>query len=171
MRIYVADRLCVTVEDLDFLNPNRPQDGRECGARLELRLVEEDTLPASIYAARGLTISRGVCRFDLLESAPGAQDRMHWHPEMPDGEGRKRLFDDHLTDDPLGWVRERLCDAVGTLELSLVEDPGQYRPDANALARMADMIVADTAATLERFRTQPWPAVEERDERGMAVVR
>ncbi|MFF0144102.1 hypothetical protein ATK36_4292 [Amycolatopsis sulphurea] len=170
MRIYLAERLAVTVEELDFLNPNKPEDGRERGVRLEVRLVEEDTRPASIYANCGLTISRGLCRFDLLESAPGAQDRMHWHPEMPNGEGRKRLVDEQLSADPIGWVHNRLLDVVGTLELSLLEDPASYRPDAKALARVADAIVADTAATLGRMR-EPWPPVEERDERGMAVVR
>jgi hypothetical protein len=170
MRIYLAERLCVTVEDLDFLNPNRLEEGRECGVRVELRLVDADTLPGSIYASRGLAISRGVCRFDLLESAPGAQDRMHWHPEMPNGEGRKRLFDDELSRDPLGWLRARLCDAVGTLELSLAEEPARYARDATALAGIADTIVADAAATLARFRTTPWPPVARRDERGMAVV-
>lgn len=170
MRIFIAKRLCVSVEDLDFVNPNRLQDGRECGVRLELRLCTPDTLPGSIYASRGLDISRGLCRFDLLESAPGAQDRFHWHPVMPNGEGRRRLYDDGLSCDPLAWLGARLRDAVGLLDLAGVEDPASFAPDAAALAGIADDIVADTAGRLERMRATPWPPVEQRDERGMAVV-
>lgn len=165
----MAKRLCVSVEDLDFLNPNRLQDGRECGVRLELRICTPDTLPGSIYASRGLAIERAVCRFDLLESAPGAQDRMHWHPEMPNGEGRKRLWDDELSTEPLKWLAAKLRDGVGLLELAGVEEPARFAADAEALARIADDIVADTAARLDRFRAAPWPPVEQRDERGMAV--
>ncbi len=170
MRIFVAKRLCVSVEGIDFLNPNRLQDGRECGARLELRIAEEDTLPGSIYASRGLAITRGVCRFDLLESAPGASDRMHWHPVMPNGEGRKRLYDDELSTDPLWWLGRRLRDAVDLLKEGGVEDPDRFAEDAKVLAGMADDIVADAATTLDRFRREPWPPVEARDERGMALT-
>jgi hypothetical protein len=170
MRLFLADRLCVSVEDTDFLNPNRLQDGRECGVRLEIRFVQADDFPGSIYASRGLSVGRAVCRFDLLESAPGAQDRMHWHPDMPNGEATARLFDDELRTDPLGWLSKRLTDAVGTLELAGVDDPKRYARDAETLARQADAIVAEAAAGLDRFRKARWPEVAGRDERGMAIA-
>jgi len=170
MRLFLADRLCVSVEDTDFLNPNRLEDGRECGVRLEIRFVQADDFPGSIYASRGLSVGRAVCRFDLLESAPGAQDRMHWHPDMPNGEATARLFDDELRADPLGWLSKRLTDAVGTLELAGVDDPKRYARDAETLARQADAIVAEAAAGLDRFRSAGWPEVAGRDERGMAVA-
>lgn len=160
----------MSVEGLDFLNPNRLQDGRECGVRLELRIVERDTLPGSIYASRALSISRGVCRFDLLESAPGAQDRMHWHPEMPNGEGRKRLYDEELSRDPLGWLGRQLRGGVALLEMAGIDDAERFARDADALGGMADDIVAAAAAALDGFRLSPWPAVKGRDERGMALV-
>ncbi|MEV5885339.1 hypothetical protein AB0L74_21840 [Streptomyces sp. NPDC052020] len=159
----------MSVEGIDFLNPNRLQDGRECGVRVELRINEPDTLPGSIYASRALSISRGICRFDLLESAPNAGDRMHWHPEMPNGEGRKRLYDDELTKDPLAWLGNRLRDAVGLLRMGKVADPERFADDAAALALIADDIVTDAAAALGAFRSSPWPPVERRDERGMAL--
>src|SRR5215469_1752337 len=96
MRIFGADGLCVSVEDIDFHNPNRLSDGRERGVRVELRTVAEDSAPGSIYASRGLDVGRAVCRFDLLESAPGAQDRMHWHPTMTNGEPCARVFEADL---------------------------------------------------------------------------
>jgi hypothetical protein len=170
MRLFLADRLCVSVEDIDFLNPNRLQDGRECGVRLEMRFVQADDFPGSIYASRGLSVGRAVCRFDLLESAPGAQDRMHWHPDMPNGEATARLFDDDLRADPLGWLNKRLTDAIGTLELAGVDDPKRYARDAETLAGQADTIVAEAAAGLDRFRKAAWPEVAGRDERGMAIA-
>ncbi|MEO6702250.1 MAG: hypothetical protein ABI140_02455 [Jatrophihabitantaceae bacterium] len=170
MQIFLAQRLCVSVEDVDFLNPNRLQDGRECGVRLELRLAEADTLPASIYASRGLSVSRGLCRFDLLESAPGAQDRMHWHPEMPNGEGRKRLYDDELSAHPLAWLHSMLTDGLGLLATAGIPDVERFAADAKVLARLSDAIVADTGTRLNRMRSVIWPVVERRDERGMAVL-
>ncbi len=169
MRLFLADRLCVSVEDVDFLNPNRLEDGRECGVRLEIRFVQADDFPGSIYASRGLSVGRAVCRFDLLESAPGAQDRMHWHPDMPNGEATARLFDDDLRADPLAWLSRRLTDAVGTLELAGVDDPKRYARDAETLAGQAEAIVAEAAAGLDRFR-KAWPEVAGRDERGMAIA-
>lgn len=169
MHIFVAERLCVTVEGVDFHNPNRPQDGRECGARLELRFVEKDTLQGSIYVSRALTLARAVCRFDFLESAPGLQDRMHWHPAMERGEAFKRLYDEDLSRDPLAWLDERLRDGVVTLTLGGIEDAERFADDAEQLALQADAIVAETAAVLNGFRRSGWPPVTGRDERGMAL--
>jgi hypothetical protein len=170
MRIFVADSLSVSVEDVDFLNPNRLADGRERGVRVELRLIEPDAGPGSIYVSRGLLVGRALCRFDLLESAPGARDRMHWHPEMTDGEPSQRLFDPELRDDPLAFLGERLRDAVGLLAMIGVAEPTRFADAAGALAGETDAIVADVAARLERLRRDPWPEVRERDERGMAVA-
>jgi hypothetical protein len=170
MRIFVADDLCVSVEDIDFLNPNRLADGRERGVRVELRMIEPDDSAGSIYVSRGLAIGRAVCRFDLLESAPAAQDRMHWHPEMADGEPSQRLFDPELRADPLGFLGGRLRDAVGLLTMVGVSDADRFARAAATLATVADAVVADVAASLERQRRDPWPEVRDRDERGMAVA-
>jgi hypothetical protein len=170
MRIFVAGGLSVSVEDIDFMDPGHPEYGRERGVRLELRISAQDTLPGSIYASRGLSIDRAVCRFDLLESGPGAQDRMHWHPRMTDGDPCERVFETDLRADPLAFLGERLRDAVGLLERAGVEDPKRFAGDAATLARMADAIVADAAAGLERLRGDGWPEVSGRDDRGMAIA-
>jgi hypothetical protein len=169
MRIFSAQDLCVSVEDVDFLNPGRPEDGRECGVRLELRIVEPDADPGSIYVSRALSIGRAVCRVDLLESAPHAQDRMHWHPRMVNGEPNGRVFDEQLRADPLRWLGERLRDGLGTLERAGVDEPARYAGSCRALAQLTEMIVADAAAGLDRSRRGPWPSVQ-RDERGMALT-
>lgn len=167
MRLFTADHLCVSVEEIDFLNPSRVEDGRERGVRVEVRTLDEDTRPASIYASRAIDIGRAVCRFDFLESAPRAQDRMHWHPAMTDGEPSERVFDDALRTDPLSFIGDRLRDGVSLLDFCGVADADRFRADAAALADITDTIVADIDAALERTRTEPWPTVPERDERGM----
>jgi hypothetical protein len=169
MRIFGADGLCVTVEDIDFHNPERLEDGRERGVRVELRTIAEDSEPGSIYASRALDVGRAVCRFDLLESAPGAQDRMHWHPTMTNGEPCTRVFDADLRDDPLAFLGDRLRDGVGLLERCEVERPQRFASDADSLARIAGSVVAEVSASLDRSRREPWPAVDQRDERGMPV--
>lgn len=169
MRFFSAKRLCVSVEDIDFINPPNPSEGRECGVRLEVRLAETDTDPASIYASRAVSIGRGVCRVDLLETAPNAQDRMHWHPRMPDGEPGDRIFEEELRDNPLKWLSDFLRDGVETLRRAGIEDPERYEQDAKELRRISDLIVADATAGLQRYRSTRWPEVE-RDHRGMALV-
>ena len=112
MRLFTAENLCVSVEEIDFLNPNALEDGRECGVRVELRAIEPDTGPGSIYVSRGLGIGRGMCRFDLLESAPRAQDRMHWHPSMVDGDPHDRVFDSGIRAISVSVVRS--CETRGS---------------------------------------------------------
>jgi hypothetical protein len=170
MRLFTADRLCVSVEDIDFLNPNRLRDGRERGVRVEVRTIAEDTGPGSIYASRSLGVDRAICRFDLLESGPGAADRMHWHPRMPDGEPCPREFDPQLRTDPIGFLGDRLRDAVGLLEHCGADDPGGYAADAESLAGTAEAILADVDAALRRIRLEPWPVIARRDHRGMPLT-
>lgn len=166
MRIFGADGLCVSVEEVDFRDPNHDY-GRECGVRVELRALDAAPRTGSIYSSHGLDVGPGICRFDFLESAPRAQDRMHWHPNMSGGEPRGRVFDEELRDDPLGFLTTRLRDVVGLLEFCGVAQPDRYAGDARSLAGIADAIVADVASTLDWIRSQPWPSEEERDARGM----
>lgn len=166
MRIFGADGLCVSVEEVDFRDPNHDY-GRECGVRVELRTLEQEPEPGSIYRSRAFTVGRAVCRFDFLESAPRAQDRMHWHPNMSEGEPRTRVFDEDLKTDPLKFLETRLRDGMGLLEFCKVEQPQRFAADAETLTLAADAIVADVSAALEKIRTQPWPSEEARNERGL----
>ncbi|MEB3372094.1 hypothetical protein [Saccharopolyspora mangrovi] len=168
-RIYCFRKLAVTVEGVDFLDPAQAgqPDVRERGVRLELRGLSESAEAGSVYASRAAWLSRGICRFDLLESRPNAADRMHWHPEMSDGEPGDRVFDAELSADPVGWLARTLGDITPLLHRAGL-DPAEHDADIAAMARSADEITATVAKVLTAAR-QPWPEVT-RDERGLAPI-
>ena len=167
-RVWVFDRLAISVLRIDFIDPavaDRP-DARERGVRIEVRPVATAT-EGSVYASWTRTIRPGICRIDFLESAPGAADRMHWHPDMRDGEPGGRTFDTAMPPDPVGWLtrflREGLGEFVSRAGVSDVDD------DLAAISGAADEIGTAVDAGLVWARG-PWPDVRH-DERGMATVR
>ena len=162
--IWKFGRLAVTGELIDFKDPAETgPDVRERGVRIELRVVwvvDGD----SIYASPGWTFGPAVCRFDLLESRPGAADRMHWHPTMIDGEPGDRTFDPSIAADPPAWLRARLREVETLLcHAGCAED---LHDDAERVRREVDVVAEWVARCLERLRT-PWPEVTH-DERGLA---
>lgn len=168
-RIYCFQKLAVTVEGVDFLDPAQAgePDVRERGVRLELRGLSESAEAGSVYASRAAWLSRGICRFDLLESRPHAADRMHWHPEMSDGEPGDRVFDADLSADPIGWMARTLRDVAPLLRRTGL-DPAEHAADIAAMADSADEITGTVAKILAAAR-EPWPEVT-RDERGLAPI-
>ncbi|WP_406691116.1 hypothetical protein REH65_02745 [Saccharopolyspora sp. ID03-671] len=168
-RIYCFQRLSVTVEGVDFLDPAKAgeADVRERGVRLELRRLTESAEAGSVYASRAAWLSRGVCRFDLLESRPHAADRMHWHPEMSDGEPGDRVFDPDLSADPIGWLVRVLGDVTPLLRRAGL-DPDEHAADVAAIADCAGEVTEAAGRLLAEAR-KPWPEVR-RDHRGLAEV-
>jgi hypothetical protein len=167
-RVWMCGSLAVTLVYVDFLDPavaDEP-DARERGVRLELRPVATDQI-GSIYASERRTLLPAVCRIDLLESRPGAADRMHWHPVMHDGEPGDRTFDPAIPADPLGWVAAQLVNIDGLLDQSGYEGARSAR-DLAALAGLTPEIVEAARSGLEWAR-EPWSVVEH-DARGMAIL-
>ncbi len=166
-RVWVFDRLAVSVLRVDFIDPAvaHEPDARERGVRIEVRPVTTNAA-GSVYASWTRTIEPGACRIDLLESAPGAADRMHWHPDMTDGEPGERRFDTAMPPDPVGWLttflRDGLGDHLARLGVAGVGD------DLAAIADAAEEIGGAVGVGLVWAR-EPWPDVEH-DARGMATV-
>jgi hypothetical protein len=165
-KVWLFETLAVTVATIDFVDPAvaHEPDARERGVRLELRPIETSA-SGTIYVSPRVNLQPAVCRIDLLESRPGAADRVHWHPAMAAGEPGKRVFDPELSADPVGWLHERLrhVDRIIT-QTTLAECPPP-REELSAIADAADDIVAATKAGLEWAR-RPWPDVT-RDRRGI----
>lgn len=165
---WLFDTLTITLARIDFLDPALADlpDTRERGVRLEVRPTA-NTDRGSVYASPGVTLAPAVCRIDLLESAPGAADRMHWHPTMDAGEPGDRTFDAAIPADPLGWLAGRLADVADLLRQAGVPDAHRHERSVQQVAEQRDEIVAAAAAGLEWAR-RPWPAVQH-DQRGMAI--
>lgn len=166
-RIWRFERLAVTLARTDFSDPALGEGPgvRERGVRLELRLVSASP-DGSVYASPSWELAPAVCRIDLLESAPHAADRMHWHPVMTDGEPGERVFDEDMPRDPEGWLRGFLLDAGPALLRTGITLDDVLDADLTALAGHAEEIVAATADSLVALRA-PWPDVRH-DKRGMA---
>jgi len=172
MQLWVFDSLAVSVARVDFLDPELVGEpgARERGVRLEVRPVAAVTTgtSGSVYASPAVTLLPAVCRIDLLESAPGAADRMHWHPVMHAGEPGDRVFDTAMPADPLGWLASRL-EALGeVLRRAGIGDEDRSGSDVAAVAGAAPDIVSAAREGLAWAR-RPWPVVRH-DERGMAPV-
>jgi hypothetical protein len=166
-RVWVFDRLAISVARIDFLDPvvaDEP-DARERGVRIEVRPVSSRA-EGSIYVSSHTALQPAICRIDLLESAPGAADRMHWHPEMPYGEPGDRTFDVDMPVDPVGWLTAYLRDLGDFLVGAGVPDVELMARDLEEVRASADEIGAAVDDGLTWARATPWPEVE-RDQRGM----
>lgn len=167
-RVWMFEGLAITVARVDFVDPAvaHEPDARERGVRIEVRPVATGG-EGSIYSSPSRTLRPAVCRIDLLESAPGSADRMHWHPAMRDGEPGDRTFDQEMPADPLGWVTSFLRDGLGDfLQQRAVAVVGE---DLETIRGAAPEVGAAVEAGLAWAR-EPWPDVDH-DERGMARVR
>ncbi len=168
-RVWLLDHLALTLRETDFADPalTGEEGVRERGVRLEVRPVTV-TAEGSLYSSPALALAPPVCRVDLLESAPGAGDRVHWHPVMHDGEPGDRVFDEDLSADPEGWLAARLRDLPALVAGAPDADRQHLLADTAAVAALAAEVAARVAASLAALRG-PWPAVEH-DARGMAPV-
>ena len=168
-RVWTFDRLAVTMRRVDFLDPalvDQP-DARERGVRVEITPVRALT-PGSVYASDVVTLDQALCRCDFLESAPGKADRMHWHPEMADGEPGERSFDVDMPGDPRDWLARFLSGGLRDHLIRLGHDPATHADDLAAIGDTAEEICRALDEGLAWAR-EPWPDVEH-DDRGMAIT-
>ncbi len=167
--VWICDQLAIAVADIDFLDPELAASdrARERGVRLELRNVEQQ-FSGTIYSSPTVVLTAALCRIDLLESAAGAGDRMHWHPTMIDGEPDDRVLDSQLSEDPLRWLSVHLEDVSAILRLAGVTDLDHYENDVARIRHHRAEIVDRTAEGLARSR-RSWAPVEH-DERGLAAI-
>jgi hypothetical protein len=121
-----------------------------------------------VYDSDVTTLDPALCRLDFLESAPGKADRMHWHPEMTDGEPGDRTFDVDMPADPHAWLGRFLRSGLRDYLSERGHDVTAYAGDLDAIAATTDEITRALTEGLAWAR-EPWPDVEH-DARGMAPV-
>ena len=158
--LYVFGFECVgvVVGDLYFLDPHpgKGQEGAEHGVRLELRVLGRGALKGSIYSAQPIEVGQPIWRADLLESLaghPGSFDRTHYHPVFSGWNPGRRVFVKELSDDPLGWVGEKLADLDGLLASAGFPADTAGPDDAEQLRAVVPEIVAATGRLLDQVRT------------------
>jgi hypothetical protein len=170
-RVWMFGHLAITVARIDFLDPAlvSSPDVRERGVRIEVRPVGTHA-EGSVYASPTHVLQPALCRIDFLESAPGAADRMHWHPAMQSGEPGDRTFDQDMPADPIAWLTTFLRDLDGFLVRAKVPDVEAMARDLEEVRATVHEIGAAVEDGLAWARVAPWPDVEH-DERGMAASR
>lgn len=167
-RCWLFATLAVTLARVDFLDPALAGSpgARERGVRVEIRPMTED-FRGTVYASPALSLAPAVCRIDLLESAPGAADRMHWHPVMTQGEPGDRTFDQAMRQDSAAWLSDRLHEVDALLQRAGMPDVERHRGAVASIRESAEEIV-DAARDGLAWASGPWPDVRH-DERGMAL--
>ena len=155
--VFGFEKIGVVISDLYFLDPYPDPgqgDGAERGVRLEIRLLEQGTVEGTIYASRPIAIGRPLWRGDLLETVDGpfgSFDRTHHHVAMDGYEPDKRVFDESLSSDPLGFLRDALSDLPKLLSQAKYE-PEEIGPhDAEQLRAAVPEIVGVVDSLLKRI--------------------
>jgi len=151
------ERVGVLVSDLYIVleNPHPGHEGAEHGVRLEVRLLERGELRGSPYSARPIEVGTPVWRADLLETVdgpPGSFNRTHHHPVFTGWEPGRRVFDDHLKEDPLQFVAEQLADLEGLLERCGRGDDKEAAADAGSLRGSVPEIMQTVERMLAKVR-------------------
>jgi hypothetical protein len=167
-RAWLFDTLSVTIAEVDFHDPELRDDpgARERGVRVEIRPMTS-AMHGTVYVSESITLQPAICRIDLLESRPGAADRMHWHPVMHSGEPGDRTFESAMSADPIRWLSDRLRNLDELLQATHPDVAARHAGDSGAVSRVAEEISDTVRSALEACR-MPWPDVQH-DERGMAI--
>jgi hypothetical protein len=114
----------------------------EHGCRVELREVARVDHRGSESAAQVVAADRPLWRadlFDRLGDEPGTFAAAHFHPYFEGNEPCDRVWDDRLTADPWGWLREQ----VSGFGSGSASQPAPLGPeDVADLHAMADEVVA-----------------------------
>jgi hypothetical protein len=116
-----------------------------------------------------VTLAPALVRVDLLESAPFAADRMHWHPQMSGGEPGDRTFDQALSHDPGEWLDTFLSDLEPVLRGAHPDEVVDAMTDDLDRIAAARGEIVDAALTVLTVAREPWPDVTH-DASGLASL-
>ncbi len=114
-----------------------PMDPPERGARVEVRLLQDEPKRGSPSAAERVVIDQPVFRADLFDQAnhpPGNLRSAHFHPRFDGIEPQDRHWDDAIQADATGWLTAELSDLPGLLKRAGAEVDGAPWLDADTAA-------------------------------------
>jgi hypothetical protein len=136
---------------------HEPMDPPERGARVEVRLLDQEPRRGSPSAAQRVVIDQPLFRadlFDVVDRPPGNLRAAHFHPNFDGVEPCQRTWSDEIHDDPTGWLAAQLSDLPRLLEHSRYDagDAAWVMTDAAALRDAIPAIVAAVDATWDRVR-------------------
>src|SRR5262245_47614356 len=84
-----------------------PMDPPERGARVEVRLADDEPRRGSPSAAQRIVIDQPLFRadlFDQVDGPPGNLRSAHFHPSFRGVEPCERQWLDQVRTDPTGWL-------------------------------------------------------------------
>ena len=102
-----------------------------------------------------MTVGAPIWRADLLESVEGRAgsfDRTHYHPSFIDWNPSQRVFDQDLSDDPIGWLTRNLSDLPALLRRANVDEHAVGALDMIDLPAAVPQIVDAVRRLLAKVR-------------------
>jgi len=148
---FVFDKIVVLVGPW-----HEPMDPPERGARVEVRLLADESWRGTPSAAQRLVIDQPVFRadlFDQVDGPPGNLRSAHFHPHFEGVEPSVRNWDDEVKRDPVGWLTAELSDLHAVLKRGGVDAGDWADGDAAALRDALPDIVRAVEATWAVVRT------------------
>lgn len=120
----------------------------ERGARVEVRILDEEPRRGSPSAAQRVVIDQPLFRadlFDEVDGPPGNLRAAHFHPHFDGVEPCERTWPGGIRDDPTGWLATQLSDLPRLLEQSGFDAGAAAWIDADT-ANLRDAVPAVVAA-------------------------
>jgi hypothetical protein len=132
-------------------------DPAERGARVEVRLLDDEPRRGSVSAAQRVVIDRPLFRadlFDQVDEPPGNLLSAHFHPWFEGVEPCDRTWPEEIRRDPLGWLESELVELRRLAERAGVPaaDAAGLDDDAAKLKEAVPEILRAVEATWEDVR-------------------
>jgi hypothetical protein len=154
LQAWVFDKVAVLVFPW-----HEPVDPPERGARVEVRLLADESHRGSYAAAQRVVIDEPMFRADLFDQTtapPGNLRSAHFHSHFDGVEPTNRLWPDEIKRDPTGWLAAELRDLSGLLARGGAQiDADAVASDAAQLRDAVPAIVAAVEATWDTVRAAP----------------
>jgi hypothetical protein len=136
-----------------------PMDPPERGARVEVRLLEDQPRRGTRFAAQRIVIDQPLFRadlFDQVDKPPGNLASAHFHTHFDGAEPCDRVWSDDLSADPIKWLAQELDDLNGLIKRAGIEvaDAPWIDTDAEALRRVIPAILTAVQATWDDVRAE-----------------